>query len=313
MTAPSNTPPPQYAPAEDDFRTPVPESSPPPKTDRLHRLWRGRTEDPAWARPALFALLAAAALLYLWGLSASGYANSFYSAAVQAGSESWKAFFFGSLDSSNAITVDKPPASLWPMEVSVRLFGLGSWQILVPEALMGVASVGLLYTTVKRRFGAAAGLLAGGILMVTPVAAMMFRFNNPDAMLELLMVAAIYFVLRALEDGRTKWLLWAGAVFGLAFLTKTLQAEGITYEKFRNQVRDNFIEQALRGKNVSAEIMISPHKIERYYQSHQDQFKLEDQIKLRMIVLNTWSFNLVLTVVEPSPSNQPPPGVGWTI
>src|SRR5882757_5541212 len=209
MTAPSNTPPPQYAPVEDDFRTPVPESSPPPKTDRLHRLWRGRTEDPAWARPALFALLAAAALLYLWGLSASGYANSFYSAAVQAGSQSWKAMFFGSSDAGNSITVDKPPGALWPMDVSVRLFGLGSWQILVPQALMGVASV---------------GLLAGGILMVTPVATLIFRYNNPDALLELLMVAAIYFVLRALEDGRTKWLLWAGAIFGFAFLVKTLQA-----------------------------------------------------------------------------------------
>ena len=60
-------------------------------------------------------LLAGTAVLYLWNLSASGYANSFYSAAVQAGSQSWKAFLFGSLDAGNAITVDKPPASLWLM------------------------------------------------------------------------------------------------------------------------------------------------------------------------------------------------------
>ena len=102
-------------------------------------------EDPAWARPAFLALLLGTLVLYLWDLSASGYANSFYSAAVQAGSESWKAFFFGSLDAANAITVDKPPAALWPMALSVRIFGLGSWQILVPEALMGVATVGVLY------------------------------------------------------------------------------------------------------------------------------------------------------------------------
>ncbi len=188
------------------------------------RLWRGHEEDPAWARPALLAVLVAALVLYLYDLGASGYANSFYSAAVQAGSQSWKAFFFGSSDAANSITVDKPPAALWPMALSVRLFGLGSWQILVPEALMGAATVGLLYAAVRRRFGPGAGLTAAVVLALTPVATLMFRFNNPDALLALLMVAALYFVLRALEDARLRWLLAAGAVFGLAFLTKTLQA-----------------------------------------------------------------------------------------
>ncbi|MFP1626118.1 ArnT family glycosyltransferase [Streptomyces sp. 5K101] len=188
------------------------------------RLWRGRETDGPWARPALLALLLATALLYLWNLSASGYANSFYSAAVQAGSESWKAFFFGSSDAANSITVDKPPAALWPMALSVRLFGLGSWQILVPEVLMGVATVAVLYAAVRRRFGPAAGLIAGAVLALTPVAALMFRFNNPDALLALLMTVTVYCVLRALEGARTKWLVWAGVSVGLAFLTKTLQA-----------------------------------------------------------------------------------------
>jgi 4-amino-4-deoxy-L-arabinose transferase-like glycosyltransferase len=163
-------------------------------------------------------------LLYLYNLSASGYANSFYSAAVQAGSKSWKAFFFGSLDAGNAITVDKPPASLWPMALSVRIFGLNSWAILVPEVIMGVLTVAVVYAAVRRRFSPAAGLIAGAVLALTPVAALMFRFNNPDALLALLMSLACYLVVRALEDGRTKWLVWAGAAIGFAFLTKTLQA-----------------------------------------------------------------------------------------
>ncbi|WP_017240507.1 glycosyltransferase family 39 protein [Streptomyces sp. SS] len=193
---------------------------------RLARLWRGRAEDAPWVRPAFLGLLVATTLLYLWNLSASGYANSFYSAAVQAGSESWKAFFFGSLDAANAITVDKPPAALWPMALSVRLFGLGSWQILVPEVLMGVGTVAVLYAAVRRRFSAGAGLIAGAVLALTPVAALMFRFNNPDALLALLMTVAVYCVLRALERerGSAKWLVWAGVAFGLAFLAKTLQA-----------------------------------------------------------------------------------------
>ncbi|SEO56891.1 4-amino-4-deoxy-L-arabinose transferase [Actinacidiphila rubida] len=244
MTAPSNTPPPAYPPAgtpapayppgstqppaylpAEAFHTPVADETAPGRPDsRAARLWRGRPEDPAWARPAFLGLLLGTLVLYLWDLSASGYANSFYSAAVQAGSQSWKAFFFGSSDAANAITVDKPPAALWPMALSVRLFGLGSWQILVPEALMGVATVGVLYAAVRRRFSAGAGLLAGAVLAVTPVAALMFRFNNPDALLALLMVTAVYCVLRALEGARTRWLVLAGVVFGLAFLTKTLQA-----------------------------------------------------------------------------------------
>lgn len=195
-----------------------------PKQPLGRRLWRGRPEDPNWARPAFLGLLLATGLLYLYNLSASGYANSFYSAAVQAGSKSWKAFFFGSLDAANAITVDKPPASLWPMELSVRIFGLNSWAILTPEVLMGVGTVAVVYAAVRRRFSPAAGLIAGATMALTPVAALMFRFNNPDAMLALLMAVACYFVVRAIEDGRTKWLMWAGVAIGFAFLAKTLQA-----------------------------------------------------------------------------------------
>ncbi|AQS68770.1 glycosyltransferase family 39 protein [Streptomyces pactum] len=204
--------------------TPTTPTPGPSRRSRLRGLWRGRAEDPRWARPALLVLLAATALLYLRDLSASGYANSFYSAAAQAGGESWKAFFFGSLDAAGAITVDKPPAALWPMALAVRIFGLSSWSILVPEVLMGVATVAVVYAAVRRRFGPAAGLIAGAVLALTPVAALMFRFNNPDALLALLMSAACYLVVRALEDGRTKWLVWAGVAIGFAFLAKTLQA-----------------------------------------------------------------------------------------
>src|SRR5215216_3444222 len=135
---------------------------------RLGRLVRGRTTDPAWVRPSLLGLLTLTGVLYLWGLGASGWANSFYSAAVQAGSSSWKAFFFGSSDAANFITVDKPPASLWVMSLSARVFGVNAWSILVPQALEGVAAVGVLYAAVRRWFSPAAGLLAGAILALTP-------------------------------------------------------------------------------------------------------------------------------------------------
>ena len=177
-----------------------------------------------WERPALAVLLLATAVLYLWDLSASGWANSFYSAAAQAGSKSWSAFLYGASDAAGSITVDKPPASLWIMALSVRVFGLSSWSIIAPQALMGVATVATLYTSVRRRFSPEAALLAGAILALTPVAALMFRYNNPDALLVLLLTLAAYATLRAVEDGRTRWMLLAGTLVGFAFLTKQLQA-----------------------------------------------------------------------------------------
>lgn len=183
-------------------------------------------------RLELAALLLGTAVLYLWNLGASGWANAFYSAAAQAGSQDWTAWFFGSSDAANAITVDKPPASLWVMGLSVRLFGLSSWSILVPQAIMGVGTVWLVYVAVRRaaapatadaRLAHRAGLLAGAVMALTPVAVLMFRFNNPDALLVLLMTAAAYAVLRSIQDARLRWLLLAGALLGFGFLTKQLQ------------------------------------------------------------------------------------------
>ncbi|MFC0458470.1 ArnT family glycosyltransferase [Arthrobacter liuii] len=183
-------------------------------------------------RLELAVVLAGTAVLYLWNLGASGWANAFYSAAAQAGSQDWAAWFFGSSDAANAITVDKPPASLWIMGLSVRTFGLSSWSILVPQALMGVGSAWLVYLSVRRaaapatgdvRLAHRAGLLAAAVLALTPVATLMFRFNNPDALLVLLMTAAAYAVLRSVQEDRLRWVLLAGVFLGFGFLAKQLQ------------------------------------------------------------------------------------------
>ena len=194
----------------------------PARGSRLSRLLRGRPDDPAWARPALLGLLLATALLYLVGLSRNGWANEFYAGAAQAGTESWKAFLFGSLDSSNFITVDKPAGFLWPMELSARIFGVNYWSLLVPQALAGMATVGVLYATVRRWFGPAAAIIAGTVMALTPVATLIFRFNDPDAFITLMATLAAYAGVRALESGRTRWVALTGVLFGLGFLGKML-------------------------------------------------------------------------------------------
>jgi 4-amino-4-deoxy-L-arabinose transferase-like glycosyltransferase len=177
-----------------------------------------------YERLALGVLLAGTAALYISDLGASGYSNDYYSAAVESMTQSWKAFLFGSFDAGNILTTDKPPGSLWLMALSGRIFGFSSWSMLVPIALTGVATVALVYAAVRRVSGPNAALLAGTAMALTPVAVLMFRINNPDALVTLLVTGAAYATVRAIESASTRWLLLAGVLVGLGFLTKMGQA-----------------------------------------------------------------------------------------
>ncbi|HEX8101913.1 MAG TPA: glycosyltransferase family 39 protein [Solirubrobacteraceae bacterium] len=184
---------------------------------------RGRPQDAAWVRPVLLGIMAVAAFLYMDRLTASGYSNTYYAAAVKSASVDLKAWFFGSLDPGSFITVDKPPLSLWLMGLSARIFGFSSFSLLLPQALCTLLTVGVLHATVRRVFGTTAGLLAAGALALSPITLALARVDMPDALLVLLLVLAGWLTVRAIESGRTKHLAWAGAVVGLAFMTKMLQ------------------------------------------------------------------------------------------
>ncbi|HEU5027779.1 MAG TPA: glycosyltransferase family 39 protein [Spirillospora sp.] len=196
----------------------------PERGGRIRRLLLGAPGDPRWARPALWAVLAVAAALYAWDLGSGGYANSYYSAAVKSGSQSWKAFFFGSLDAGNYITVDKPPMALWAQELLARVIGFGTPALLLPQVLEGVAAVAVLHATVRRAFGHPAALIAAGVLALTPITVAINRDNNPDTLLVLLLVAAAWACQRAVETGRLRPLLLSAFLVGCGFNTKMLQA-----------------------------------------------------------------------------------------
>ena len=170
--------------------------------------------------PELAGLVGLAALLNLWALTLNGFANTYYSAAVRSMSTNWHDFLYGSFDASGVMTVDKPPLALWIQALSVKAFGFDSASILVPQALMGVVTVVLVYDLTRRRWGRIAGSVAGLALATTPIVVAISRHNNPDALLVLCCTAALWFTLRALEDGRTRWLVWAGVCVGLGFETK---------------------------------------------------------------------------------------------
>jgi 4-amino-4-deoxy-L-arabinose transferase-like glycosyltransferase len=169
-------------------------------------------------------LVLLSAALYLWALSRNGMGNAYYAAAVKSATVSWKAFLFGSLDPGSFITVDKPPFAFWVQALSARVFGFSSWSMLVPQALAGVATVAMVYLIVKRWLGRTAAFIAGLVMALTPIAVVIFRFNNPDAMLTFLLVAAAWAFWSALQKGSTWKLVICGSLVGLAFSTKMLEA-----------------------------------------------------------------------------------------
>ena len=196
-----------------------------PYRESLRPSWLAGRTLPGWlqalrARPELLAVVGIAGILNLWGLSINGWANTYYSAAVRSMTTSWHDFLFASLDKTGLMTVDKPPLSLWVQALSARVFGFHPLSLLIPQALMGAAAAALVYDLTRRRFGRPAGFVAGIALATTPIAVAMSRHNNPDELLVLCCVAALWFAVRALEDGRTKWLVWCGVCIGLGFETK---------------------------------------------------------------------------------------------
>lgn len=194
-------------------------------SDKTHRCpGDGLWARPNWAAIALGGVAILALILYTWALSRNGMANSYYAAAVKSATVSWKAFFFGSLDPGSFITVDKPPVSLWVQALFARTFGFSSWSILLPQALAGVASVLILHRLVRRWAGEVPALFSALGFALTPVAVLLFRYNNPDALLTLLLLAAAWAFWSALESGSTWKLTAGGALLGFAFLTKMLEA-----------------------------------------------------------------------------------------
>lgn len=177
-----------------------------------------------FVRFELVGLLLGALLLNFWDLSRSGYGNEYYAAAIRSMGSSWHLFLYESFDPAGVMTVDKPPLFLWVQVASMKLFGLNSWALLGPQALMGAVSVWLVYDLTRRRFGRPAGFIAGVILALTPICVAVFRHNNPDALLVLCCTAALWFVVRGLDDGRWRWLIFAGVAVGLGFETKMAAA-----------------------------------------------------------------------------------------
>jgi 4-amino-4-deoxy-L-arabinose transferase-like glycosyltransferase len=208
----------QAGPTVDPTHAPSPAA-----LSRRLQFWRSPTDQPGWARPALLAVAAVAALSYAWG-DTSVNIETFYGAAVRSMSESWHNFFFASFDPWGTVSVDKLPGSFWVQALSLRIFGFHLWAIALPQVIEGTLTVLVLYRVVRRVAGPVAGLVSALALALSPVTVLMNRGNVSDTLLVLLLVLAADAVTRAISSGRCQTLVLAGIWVGLAFQAKMLEA-----------------------------------------------------------------------------------------
>ena len=187
------------------------------------QFWKSPHDQPTWARPALLAIAAIAALLYARNIANAGF-EGFYSVAVKSMSVSWKAFFYGAFDPKATITLDKLAGSFVPQAISARIFGFHAWSLALPQVIEGIISVLVMYRVVRRWMGAAAGLLAAGLFALTPVCVSMFGHSMEDGLLTMCLVLAADSCQRAMIEGRLRSLLWAAFWVGVGFQAKMMQA-----------------------------------------------------------------------------------------
>ncbi|EUJ23838.1 dolichyl-phosphate-mannose-protein mannosyltransferase family protein [Listeria grandensis FSL F6-0971] len=172
----------------------------------------------------LIGIAVLAAFLNFGGVWNDDTVNPYYTAAVTSMTESWSNFFYGALDPSGFVTVDKPPVALWLQTISALIFGIHGWSVILPQALAGVGSVLLLYFLIKPTFGKWAARIAALVMATTPIAVAVSRTNNVDSILVFVLLLGTWTLFKAVKKGKIGFLLLAFALIGIGFNVKMLQA-----------------------------------------------------------------------------------------
>jgi 4-amino-4-deoxy-L-arabinose transferase-like glycosyltransferase len=178
---------------------------------------------PSRASAIPVAIVALAAVLRLWAIRHDAQ-NPFYDAAVRSMGLSWHNFFFGALDPSGKLAIDKPPIDLWLQVGATKLLGFNRTALNLPEAMGGIAAVALLYAAVTRASGRLAGSLAALALAVLPIAVLTSRSDTMDSVMCALLLAALWASVVAVQTRRARWVMVSAALVGLAFDVKLTQA-----------------------------------------------------------------------------------------
>lgn len=224
VSEPPAAPPAETTPAEPPMEAVTATVEAPPPTGRAARAIPRPSLSATLSWLPLAPVLVLSAVLNTHRLAQNGYANVFYSAGVKSMLGSWHNFIFNSFDPGGLVTVDKPPLALWVQVASAKVFGFSPMSLLLPEAIIGVLTVAVLYAVMRRPFGTLAAFAGALTLAVFPSFVAVARDNGVDPVLVLLMLLACGAALRAIRTGRWPALLAAAVLVGLAFTTKTLAA-----------------------------------------------------------------------------------------
>jgi len=200
---------------------------------RCHRVGResglnqGQGSSRHLRHLALGSILVLAMALRCWRLDAGGFIVPYYFAGVRSMMLSWHNFFYNAFDPAGFVSLDKPPVAFWLQTASAKLLGFGTFSVLFPQVLAGLAAIFVLYMLVRRRFGTGAGLLAALVLASNPISVAVDRSNSTESWLVLTLLLAAGALSRAVETGRARFLLVAAALVGVAFNVKMLVAFGV--------------------------------------------------------------------------------------
>jgi 4-amino-4-deoxy-L-arabinose transferase-like glycosyltransferase len=175
-----------------------------------------------WAEIILLGIISLAGVLNFWNLWNSP-SNLYYAAAVRSMLANPGIAFFNSFDAAGFVTVDKPPVGVWIQAASAAMFGFSNWSVMIPSALAGIGSVGLIYLIVKQSFGKSAGLIAAFVLATTPVFVSTARSNLLDPLLIFVILLAVLIALKAARDNSFWFLVLSFSCLGIGFNIKMLQ------------------------------------------------------------------------------------------
>jgi 4-amino-4-deoxy-L-arabinose transferase-like glycosyltransferase len=151
------------------------------------------------------------------------YTTPYYDAAVRSMALSWHNFLYGALEPGGGISIDKTPVDLWLQVASVKLFGFSSVALRLPPAIAGTLALPLLYDLVRRGFGRWAGVAAALALAVLPSTVLTSRSDTMDTVMATLLLAAAWLIVLPAPEHRTRGVIGAGAVAGLAFEVKLFE------------------------------------------------------------------------------------------
>jgi 4-amino-4-deoxy-L-arabinose transferase-like glycosyltransferase len=188
------------------------------------RSFGSPADQPVWARPLLLVIAAVSAWSYAWRATRPVNIEIYYAAAVRSMTMSVSNFFFGAFDPAGTVTTDKLPGAFWLQAVSAGMFGPRTWALVLPQVIEGTLAVLVLYRAVRRLAGPPAGLIAAGVLAISPATVALNRGNVSDTLMILLAVLAADSIISATITGRWRPLLLAGLWVGLAFQAKMLEA-----------------------------------------------------------------------------------------